>query len=453
MDVLVIRNDRQPTERPGGTRSGERPPRDAKVWATVARAFALSLVLPLVAAEPTPDSSQDPPPPSVDSPEPPVLSRAVPSDVSLYFHARLPADSVDGASALVEVGRALSTASFIAPFASYLDEVVLARKRRALDPELEYWRKLLEKRAWWRLFRGEFFLAGRVEIFRRAWLMGFRVAPGECELFLSTMRELLEAFAAIIPGSQLDVGQRDGSRVTCLYRMFGPSREFCVAGGNGLILVSTSRNLLRHSMQLLSGESSDVSFALSLAAEVDAADVSSSERASLAWLASRSRFLALPTTDQASVAGFELMVKPSALFADVLRDDPLLSDWNSLNVAGDFRQEGIRCYFDTDLPAGQEELERALYRALVEPIERLRLGPILYREVEALLPRQEEELEPPEVTVLVRELAKWLKSGIDVLDPGGRHATSKTVTDRGGAKRLRGDATFPLVIRESARKR
>ena len=280
---------------------------------------------------------------------------------------------------------------------------------------------------------------------------------------------MLEAFAAIIPGTQLDVGQRDGSRVTCLYRMFGPPLEFCVAGGNGLILVSTSRNLLRHSMQLLSGESSDVSFALSRAAEVDAADVSSSERSSLAWLSSRSRFLSahaglpagfpsaepeLRSAAQAeSIGGFELMVKPSALFADVLRDDPLLSDWNSLNVAGDFRPEGIRCYFDTDLPAGQEELERALYRALVEPIERLRLGPILYREVEALLPAEEDELEPPEVTVLVRELAKWLKSGIDVLDPGGRHATSETVTDRGGAKRLRGDATFPLVIRESARKR
>ena len=88
-------------------------------------------------------------------------------------------------------------------------------------------------------------------------------------------------------------------------------------------------------------------------------------------------------TDQDSVAGFELMVKPSALFADELRDDPLLSDWNVLNVVGDFRKEGIQCYFDTDLPAGQEELERALYRAVVEPIERLRLGPILYREVKA----------------------------------------------------------------------
>ena len=479
MDVLVIRNERQQTERPRGQRGGERPARAARRapqracrrtpqrWAAVVCAFALSFVLRLAFAGPRPDSSQGPPP-SIAVLSEPDLSQAVPSDVSLYFHARMPTDSVDGASALalVEVGRALSTASFIAPFASYLDEVVLARKRRALEPELEYWRKLLESRSWWRLFRHEFFLAGRFEVFRRAWLMGFRVAPEDCEPFLSTMHEMLEAFAAIIPGSELDVGQRDGSRIACLYRMFDPSLvEFCVAGGDGLILVSTSRSLLRHSMQLLSGESSDVSFALSRAAEVNAADVWSSERSSLAWLSSQSRFLSahagLPSAEPVlrsaaqaeSVAGFELMVKPLALFADVLGDDPLLSDWKSLNVAGDFRKEGIRCYFDTDLPAGQEELERALYRALVEPIERLRLGPILYREVEALLPRQEEELEPPEVTVLVRELAKWLKSGIDVLDPGGRHATSKTVTDRGGAKRLRGDATFPLVIRESARKR
>ncbi len=252
MDVLVIQNERQQTERPRGTRRGERSARAAKAWVT----FALSLVLPLAAAEPPPDASQATPP-SVDSPEQPVLSQpvlsqAVPSDVSLYFHARMPADSVGGASALVEVGRALSTASFIAPFASYLDEVILARKRRALDPELEYWRKLLEKRAWWRLFRREFFLAGRLEISRRAWLMGFRVAPGECELFLSTMREMLQAFGAIIPGSELSVGQRDGLRITCLYRLFDPSLEFCVAGGDGLILVSTSRSLLRHSMQLLS---------------------------------------------------------------------------------------------------------------------------------------------------------------------------------------------------------
>lgn len=434
-------------------------------------ATAFSLVWSLTAF-PRPGSSPveplgGPSPSSIDTADRTALDRAVPSDVGLYFHARMPIDSTgESVSALAEVRRALSTAGFMAPFARYLDEVVLAKERRALDPELEYWRQFLEERAWWRLFESEFFLVGRLEfklpeegIYRRAWMMGFRVAPRERELFLSMFRELFEAFAAVVPGSELDEGRRDGSRVTCLYNLLPPSREICTAAHGGVVLVSTSRSLLRQSLQLLSGETTEVSFRLRRASELERVKGDAPSSGPLSWLSAQSDFfrahVAFPkddVKDERSVAGFELMVKPRALFADLLLDDPLLSDWKSLNVAGDFRGTGLRCFFDTDLQAGQEELERVLYRALVEPIEEPRLAPVLYREVGVLLPRESEELEPPEVTVLMRELARWLKNGFGVLDPGGRRVTSETVTGPGGGKRLRGEATFPLVVRESARK-
>jgi hypothetical protein len=157
-----------------------------------------------------------------------------------------------------------------------------------------------------------------------------------------------------------------------------------------------------------------------------------------------------PAAGREPVAGFELVARPLALFKDLLSDDPLLSDWRSLNVAGDLRVDGLHCFFDTDLQAGQEELGRVLSRALMEPVARPSLGPILYRELGALLPRGDDELEPPEVTAVLREVAAWLENGVDVLDPSGRRAASETVTDPGGTRRLRGEATLPLRVRESA---
>ncbi len=222
------------------------------------------------------------------------LSRAVPSDVTLYFHVQIPAVSppTEGlCQALSDVRGALSGASFIPRLAAYLDEAVAANKRHLLDPELEYWRELLEENSWWKLFRNEFFLAGRLEIDRRAWLLGFRVSAAERELFLSRFRELLKAFVAILPASELDVGQRRGSSVTCLYSLIQPSHEFCAAGRDDIVLLSTSRRFLRQAIQLLEGESSDVPFDLGRTAGVGRLASLSSARESVEWLSARSRFL------------------------------------------------------------------------------------------------------------------------------------------------------------------
>ena len=437
MDVLVIKEPNQLNRRPGKL---------MRNFLCPAMALCCLLWTPLSAT--SPDGGTD-------------LSQAVPSDVTFYFHTQVPSFSthedssqLEGVArprqALAELREALARSSFITRYAAYLDEVLGATERLALEPELQHWRELLETKPWWKLVRNEFFLAGRVEAGQRVWLAGFRVTSSERDFFLASFRELLASFAAILFASELEIGQRRGVNVTCLYSLLDPSLEVCAAGHGDIVLLSTSRGFLRQSLQLFEDESSSVSFGLRRASGQNWPS-----DGSLEWLAARSKFLEnqirLRGPNGKSMAGFELMVKPQELFPRLVRDDPLLEDWKSLTAAGEFHKTGVRCYFYTDLPAGQEELERVIYRAVFQPIQDLDIGPILFREVRALVPKDPEELDSLEVKVLLRELARWLKNGLSALRSADYRLTSQTVTGPDGRKRLRGDVSFPLTFRETER--
>ena len=224
-----------------------------------------------------------------------VLTDAVPADVSWYLHVDLrSSDSDDGT--LSEGVASLATGELAAQFVSLRSRLTGVKFVESFDSELHselseerqkertYWRALLEEPAWWQLFAREFIIAGRVEFGegRRAWLGAFRVEASERKGILDAFRELLFALASVIPQAEiLEATATGADRSLCLYSDLNPGAEFCVGGSGETVLITTSRFLLRQSLQLRSGTSSGLPYSLNR-----------SPNAALDRLKVQSRFLA-----------------------------------------------------------------------------------------------------------------------------------------------------------------
>lgn len=343
-----------------------------------------------------------------------VLSNAIPADVGWYLHVDLPASETDGVASEFATGELV--AQFVSlrsrlvrvPFIDNYDRELRGELSEERQKERAYWRRLLEKPAWWKLFAHEFIIAGRVEFGeqRRTWLGAFRVDAVESQAILGGLRELLYGLASLLPQTEIiDASATGSAGALCLYSDLNPNAEICVgsSGDHGeTILISTSRFFLRQSMQLTNGTSSGLPYALNR-----------SSSAALNRLQKRSRFLSsVMAGESANTPGFEFTVQPTMLFPDLVNRDPLLSSWEHLVAAGDFGSNGVDYQFDSDFPAGQEELERIFYRAFVQPIAESEMSSLLYRELTAIVPPTRDRLPTPNVHALVGAWTKWLSAGL-----------------------------------------
>ena len=339
---------------------------------------------------------------------------AVPSGVSWYLRVRVQSDGQASdaikAGALGVAVRALKDeltgVAFIEDFDAENREKPLSVEVRR---ERSYVKGLLEVVPWWKLVAEEVVLAGRLEPFGgRTWLAVCRVSAKDRDILLEGIQKTLFALSAIVPNLQLDVAKHKRVETTCLYNVESPRPlEFCIGGRDDLLLISTSRYFLRHALQLLDGEGSDLPYSL-------ARSLGTGQKR----LAERSEFFrsVINPSGEGGATGFEFHCKPASLFPDLIGSDPLLSSWDDFSAVGDFSTDGIAYACDSQFPAGQEELERVFYRSFVQPAKENDLAPLLYRETAALVPGRGTSVSGREMLGVLAGWAGWLQRGFGAVE-------------------------------------
>ena len=261
-----------------------------------------------------------------------ALGRLVPSDAALYFHYE--ADVTRRMAELLPGFRdALATSGF---FDSFTDAFLASLKRlrdalaeraqaepnerarerfaaevQRLDQEIQrrgfdgkQWERILADIEWWKLFTREIAVVARVQPSgQREWLFALRSTEDERDQRLAELQQALYGLGAVIPGLELLVSERHGVPVTVLFSVFTPGDELCIGGVGDVVLVATSRGLLRRACQLAEGAGSDVGLAglPRFRASVDA-------------LAHSAEFFG---DTPFSTAGFQFLVEPARLLHEV----------------------------------------------------------------------------------------------------------------------------------------
>jgi hypothetical protein len=217
------------------------------------------------------------------------------------------------------------------------------RGKKRLERESAQWQRILGGVSWWSLLSREGAIALRLDGEQREFLLLFRTAAGETERILAALRQILYGICTRHPTYEMDSSSHEGESVTVLYELLDPGETLCLAGKGDVILLSSSRLLLKRSLQLLSREGSDVGY-----------DHGRERAADLKNLPSRI------APDGRDV--LEVHVRPSKLLPEV----PALAGFQSFVLGADVAGDAIRYSFHFHFapggsPGGSEDAE--LFRA------------------------------------------------------------------------------------------
>ncbi len=338
------------------------------------------------------------------------LAHVVPADSELYLRVVLPDAPQEEVQARITALRdALAQPSFLDGWGRYLLQRAGGEELKLRKKEIQLFRGVFAQTDWWPLISREFVVAARFNGRHREWLAAFDVGSENRDKILSSLREALFAAATRIPAAELDAALRRDVELTCLYSLINPAIEFCATGAGDFVFLSTSRHYLRAALQLERQRARSLPFALARPDDL-----------SLKNLAPKSQFAAsfLSGAPQGRRAGFEFAARPSPLFVDLTSDDVLLSGWKSVEAVGDFHGDGhVSFTVRTEFSGSSDELARTVREAILDPVKDGTLVPILYRELGALIPAPDRGQEPAGVVLLARDLAEWLRAGVDALQP------------------------------------